>query len=148
MSFATVKARVRPLFASARPRVLIVDEEPDTLMSFSRALRRSGYVVSEAESTHAAFEIVTSIWIDAMLCDLHRPGLDGLDLLKTFAALQPGLPLIVTFEPDHEASLRVLQVPTIEYLPKPVTLGALMAAVARAVDRRYQSASPPPDPER
>jgi len=78
--------------------VLIVDDDPQELKLFQKALHDSGsFGVIPAEGGHQALTILRSRQPDAIILDLYMPDLDGITLLETLRA-DPGtreIPVIV-----------------------------------------------------
>jgi PAS domain S-box-containing protein len=82
----------RPRLAPApmvRPRVLLVDDEPLVLRSVTRMLRRTHTVVSAGSAREALALIEAGDRFDAILTDLHMPGMSGRDLAASIAAVAP-----------------------------------------------------------
>jgi CheY-like chemotaxis protein len=74
----------------ARPRVLVIDDEP----LIGRALKRSlpeYEVVYEERASCAIARVRDGEEFDAVLCDLTMPGTDGLSVLQSIANLAPEL---------------------------------------------------------
>jgi len=71
-----VQATVRPL------RVLVVDDNVDTVLSFSILLRATGHEVFIAHDGVAAVEAATNCYPDVVLLDIGLPGLDGYEVAK------------------------------------------------------------------
>ena len=76
-----------PLATSSSPlatplRVLIVDDNVDTVSSFSMLLRASGHDVRTAHDGFAAIEAALDYRPDAMLLDIGLPGLNGYEVAK------------------------------------------------------------------
>ena len=64
-----------------KPRILIVDDDPGTLASLSRAFALEGYEALTAASGARALERLPSEPVDAILSDVVMPGMDGLEFL-------------------------------------------------------------------
>ena len=65
-----------------RLRVLVVDDEPDTVASLLALLRAEGYEAEGAGSGSAALGIVESFDPDAVVIDLVMPELTGWDVAR------------------------------------------------------------------
>ena len=63
-------------------KILIVDDEPNILLSFSSLLQDEGYKTVTADSAEAANRILSGQDLDLILLDLQLPGKSGLDFLK------------------------------------------------------------------
>ena len=66
-------------------RVLIVDDDPDILISLTKRLTWMGHDVLTAEDGEQALRLVAEDQPDLMLLDIELPGLSGLDVLKRLA---------------------------------------------------------------
>jgi two-component system chemotaxis response regulator CheY len=122
-------------------RVLIVEDE-DTVRKVTRlTLQQAGYDVEEAEDGGKAVEVINSganpLMVDAIICDIRMPRINGMEAIAYFRSQYPSVPIIVqTGFPDIEMATSLLKEGVAEYLVKPVEKDALLAAVARAVERR------------
>ena len=70
---------------SAKPVILVVDDEKNTREGLARALRGE-YAVVEAENGLRALDWLATHSADVVLSDLRMPGLDGLALLSRLLA--------------------------------------------------------------
>ena len=70
-----------PGVSSGRKRVLVVDDDQDTLDYLSALLVDNGYEVRTAASHAAALSQLEEFQADAVLMDVMMPGKSGLDLL-------------------------------------------------------------------
>jgi CheY-like chemotaxis protein len=60
-----------------RPRVLIVDDDPDFLAIAEMSLEAHGFSVERAKGGLRGVFLATQEVPDAVLCDLRMPGIDG-----------------------------------------------------------------------
>jgi len=68
--------------------VLIVDDSTVMRRMVARSLELSGvppYELCEAADGLEALRIIRELWVDIVLCDLHMPGMDGLELVRHLA---------------------------------------------------------------
>jgi two-component system, NtrC family, response regulator HydG len=120
-----------------KPRILIVDDEPDVLGFMQRLLEPRGYEVDTATSGAQALESMSERAPSLVITDLRMPHLDGIDLLSKVRQQAPGLPAIVlTAAGDISTAVRAMRAGAADYLTKPVDVGALLLAVERAIERR------------
>ncbi len=118
-------------------RILIVDDEPDLVAISSELLQAAGYETVTASSAEPALEAVRTRRLDAVVSDIRMPGLSGIELLRAVRRFDPDLPVVLlTGSPTLESAIQALEYGAIQYIPKPVSSGALEAAVARAVRLR------------
>lgn len=77
--------------------ILIVDDEPDTLVLIRDLLEGEGYEVRTAEDGASAIESLRRHSPDLIVLDLMMPGMDGFEFVrhKTKLGLADGVPIIV-----------------------------------------------------
>nr|MBI3611823.1 response regulator [Nitrospirota bacterium] len=122
-------------------RVLIVEDEDNVRKVTRLTLQQAGYDVEEAEDGGKAVEVINSgenpLMVDAIICDIRMPKINGMEAIAYFRAQYPSVPIIVqTGFPDIEMATSLLREGVMEYLVKPVEKDKLLAAVARAVEQR------------
>ncbi len=118
----------------SRGRVLVVDDHAPTLAILSHLLHRRGFKVLPAGTAAEARTIMETQRIDLFISDIGLPDGNGCSLMIELRALRPDLVGIALsgygMEEDRERS-RVAGF--IEHLTKPVNVGALDRAIAKAV---------------
>jgi len=135
--FRVSEPEVKPLFAPARPRVLLVDDEPLVLKVFGRSLVRNKYLVREALTGGHALELLSGQWFDVVVADVRMHPMDGFELLARTRELDVSIPVIlVSGFPDVGAPARARELGAFAYIAKPVLLEVLRATVRSAVERR------------
>jgi two-component system chemotaxis response regulator CheY len=122
-------------------RILVVDDEPAIRAVVRKMLEKDGYDVVEAEDGEAAIEAVHTgenrLMLDAVICDIRMPKINGLDAIAYFRHTYPHVPLIViTGYPDTDIAVSCLHSGVVDYLVKPVDGKRLKAAVEKAMDQR------------
>jgi CheY-like chemotaxis protein len=68
--------------ARPRPRVLIVDDHEDTREMYAWCMRAGGWVVEGVADGAAAVRVAPEFAPDAVVLDLHLPGLNGLEVTR------------------------------------------------------------------
>ncbi len=114
--------------------VLVVDDEQTVLDGLGELLESEGYKVATAtDGQDALDQLRTGLRPCAILLDLMMPGMDGWDF-RHEQALDPDLSdipvVIITAVGFSETSVKA-QFGDIEFVPKPVPVDALLAAVRR-----------------
>jgi len=122
-------------------RILVVDDEPSIRTVVRRMLEKAGYEVLEAENGETAIEAINTgenqLVLDAVICDLRMPKINGLEAMAYFRRAYPHVPLIVlTGYPDTELAVSCLREGVVDYLVKPVDGERLRAAVGKAMEQR------------
>jgi len=120
-----------------KPRVLVVDDEPNILRAMSLVLQ-SQFDVTVVESGDKAIEkIQQSMDFDVLSLDLQMPGLSGIESLKAVKQLSPSMEvLIVTAHSDVESAKGALKLGAYDYIDKPFNNDELLAAIRKGVERR------------
>jgi CheY-like chemotaxis protein len=78
-----------------RPRVLLVDDEPDLLTILSSLLEEEGYSVATATTGPEAVALARGEHFDVVLTDLKLPGIDGIDVLEQIGEIDPRARLVL-----------------------------------------------------
>lgn len=110
-------------------RVALVDDEPLARQGLRRMLstQKGVEIVAEADRVSTATPLLLKEKPDAIFLDIHMPGADGFELLKT---LDP-VPKVVFVTAHSNHAVRAFDVEAIDYVLKPVRPERLAAAVAR-----------------
>ena len=69
-----------------RPVVLLVEDDRDGRLLFAEWLQQSGFRVEQAHNGFQALERAFDLMPDAILTDLHIPGIDGYELTRRLKA--------------------------------------------------------------
>ncbi|GIW86281.1 MAG: hypothetical protein KatS3mg108_0605 [Isosphaeraceae bacterium] len=71
-------------------RILLVEDDPDSLMGLSRLLRLGGFEVTTAANGRAALELLQSeARFDVLLTDMMLPDVDGFELARAARQRDP-----------------------------------------------------------
>lgn len=125
-----------PDSASAKSRVLLVDDDPATLQTHLRILAE--YSPLRAEDGVAAQKILRNTDVDVVVCDLGMPRLSGLDLMQWAKDHRPrALWIVVSGQDTYEAAVHALKLGAFDFLGKPLGPVQLQNAVANAI--RHQT---------
>jgi signal transduction histidine kinase/ActR/RegA family two-component response regulator len=114
-------------------RLLLVDDDRDTLDLLSAALTQRSAEVIAVSTAADAIESIKNFRPDVLISDIAMPGEDGYQLIKRVLALDvvPAIPSIaITAYAKEEDKVRALEAGYQRYLAKPVELGEFISAVA------------------
>src|ERR1700753_2512011 len=119
---------------SARPMVLIVDDEPDLLELVSLTLSRMNLDTRTAPDVTTARRLLKSEEFDLCLTDMRLPDGDGLDLVAWSQKNRAALPVaVITAHGNVESAVRALKLGAFDFVSKPLDLGVLRKLVGSAI---------------
>ena len=102
-----------------RPRVLVVDDEPQILRALRVILRESGFEALPASTGEEALDLAALQHPDAGFVDLLLPDIDGVELCRRLREWTD-IPLIVlSAVGDEDAKVRALAAGADDYVTKP-----------------------------
>jgi ActR/RegA family two-component response regulator len=114
--------------------VLIVDDEPDFLLTMTSALGRKGFEVKTAATSSEAVKLVDAQAFDFAVVDLKIGDENGVDLVREIKRRQPKIhAVMVTGYPRDETRDEAQQSGADSCISKPVVLTELLHAFASAV---------------
>jgi len=112
------------------PRILVVDDEEEIRTLLSRYFSRKNYAVRTAESAEEALGILEKERVDAVLLDIHLPGMSGLDALRRIRTSWPDLPVaMISGQDDEEVAKDSLRYGAFDYVIKPIDFDYLERTV-------------------
>jgi DNA-binding response OmpR family regulator len=121
---------------NSMPRILVVDDEPDTCANLSDILTDQGYQVDVAHDGLAALELVKKNTYDVALLDLKMPGIDGLELYRRIRMISADtVAIVVTAYASSMTATSVLGAGAWKILSKPVNLPQLLGFVGQALSQ-------------
>ena len=129
-----------------RPRVLVVDDEPETIKYVSANMRARGYDVLTAEDGQTALRVFEESAVDLVILDIMMPGPDGFEVCRTIRR-QSDVPIIMLSARGQESDIvRALDLGADDYLTKPFGVGEMLARVRAALRRTPQTGVAPHPP--
>jgi FixJ family two-component response regulator len=122
--------------ALAAETIYLVDDDPAVRKALARVLREEGFGVEAFESAEAFLASPGARLGGCLVLDVTLPGLDGLELQHRLAEAGQGLPIVfVTGHGDIPMSVKALKAGAKDFLTKPVSADALVAAVRSALEQ-------------
>ena len=106
-----------------KERLLVVDDEPQTLRMTKRSLERLGYLVHAEDGGQSALDVFTANpdAFDLVITDMTMPGLTGDVLARQILNLRPEVPIILcTGYSDAYPQFQSQELSSIQLLRKPV----------------------------
>ena len=113
--------------------LLLVDDEVDFRESACRYLKRIGFRVDEAEDGEEAINVSTNKKFDAIILDIHMPGMNGIEVLRHLQEREdPPKVIMLTGGGTIENAVESIKLGAYDFLTKPVKLDDLARLVQRA----------------
>lgn len=125
---------------TARPRILIVDDEDDLREELGEYLTRQSFDVTGARNGREMRAAIARDNFDALILDLRLPYEDGFTLLRELRSTVDIPCLMLTANPERVDRIVGLELGADDYLQKPVDLRELLARL-RAILRRAARAT-------
>jgi two-component system, NtrC family, response regulator PilR len=117
-----------------RPKVLVIDDEPDLRTLYEFSLVREGYTVHTAEGVTQALQALQEQPFDAVISDMRLQDGLGLDVLRFLSQHQRSERcIVITAYGSAENAVEALKAGAFDYLTKPVDLKQFRSAVAQAM---------------
>jgi two-component system KDP operon response regulator KdpE len=123
---------------ASRPRVLVVDDEPQIHRFLTPALEAAGYEPVRVETGTEALREIARRAPDAVVLDLGLPDMDGKELLAKARAFYAGPILILSARDREVEKIDALDLGADDYIEKPFGVGELLARLRVALRHRIQ----------
>ena len=118
---------------AARQRILVIDDDIDTLEAMKEALEGRGYQVETAPDGQKGLELLrTSAFFDSVICDVGMPIMNGWDVAQEITRVAPSTRVYMLTGWANEipqSDPRRAQVAAV--IAKPISLEQIDAAIAR-----------------
>jgi two-component system KDP operon response regulator KdpE len=122
----------------AKPRVLVVDDEPALVRALGINLRAAGWDVHVATDGAGALAAVPEVRPDVVVLDLGLPDMDGIEVLTGLRGWTT-VPVVVLSARQHgEDKVEALDLGADDYVTKPFAMNELLARMRAAVRRAEQ----------
>ena len=124
-----------------RPRILVVDDDPQMLRFVRDALLGEGYAPLVATDHHELPDLLEAEKPVLVILDLVLPGTDGIELMETVPGLADLPVIFISGYGRDETIARALEAGADDYVVKPFSPTELTARIGAALRRRAE-----PDP--
>jgi CheY-like chemotaxis protein len=125
-------------------RILVVDDEVDTLGLIKLTLQTAGYEVQTAPGGQEALRLIREHPFDVIILDIMMPDISGFDVMRQLNTTPtPAPPVIFLTARSGEEDKEIgLSLGVTHYLLKPITRGSLLDAIHQALGISDPNASP------
>ena len=117
-----------------KAHLLLIDDDPNTLASLSRAFRLAGHDATVCDNANRAIELLQSQRFDLILSDVVMPGKTGMQLLEELknSGLQTPI-VLVSGQANIEMAVKATRLGALDFLEKPLTTDKLLLTVENAL---------------
>jgi diguanylate cyclase (GGDEF)-like protein len=117
-------------------RILVVDDPDRTAETLTIALAENGWSVLSASSGEEAIRVAAERAPHVVVCALHLPGVDGLEVMRRLHAVDDTISFVMlTGDGDLDTVLYAVHAGVFDFVRKSGDHDALVGAVARALAR-------------
>src|SRR6266571_3113699 len=122
---------------AAEARVLVVDDEAAACKLLSIILSPPAFRCTTAGSGEEALVALQREGFDAIVSDLHMPGISGMELLTEVRRRYPHMAFLVTTSVDDvDVGVQAMRCGADDYLVKPLRESAVVASLESALHKR------------
>ncbi len=121
-----------------KPRILVIDDEPQIHRFLGPALDAAGYAPVRADTAADGLREIARKPPDAVVLDLGLPDMDGKDALAKARAFYDGPILILSARDRETEKIDALDLGADDYVEKPFGVGELLARLRVALRHRLQ----------
>jgi two-component system KDP operon response regulator KdpE len=118
-----------------KPRILVVDDEPQLTRVLRTGLGSRGYEVRAAADGLAGFEVFSDWHADLIITDLAMPNMDGLELCRRVRAISQVPIIILSAKGEEKVKVEALDIGADDFVTKPFGIDELLARVRASLRR-------------
>jgi two-component system, NtrC family, nitrogen regulation response regulator NtrX len=117
-----------------KAHLLLVDDDPNTLASLSRAFRLAGHEATVCDNAARAVELLRGETFDLILSDVVMPGKSGLELLEDLKTARVKTPIVlISGQANIEMAVKATKLGALDFLEKPLSTDKLLVTVENAL---------------
>jgi two-component system, NtrC family, nitrogen regulation response regulator NtrX len=115
-------------------KLLLVDDDANTLASLARAFRLAGHEAVVCDQAERALDLAKAQRFDVILSDVVMPGKDGLTLLAELKSAGVPTPVVmISGQASIEMAVRATRLGAVDFLEKPLSTEKLLVTVENTV---------------
>ena len=118
-----------------KPRILVVDDEPQLTRVLRTGLNSRGYEVRTAADGLSAFETFGDWTPDLVITDLAMPNMDGLDLCRRLRAISSVPIIVLSAKGEEKTKVEALDLGADDFVTKPFGIDELLARIRSSLRR-------------
>ena len=125
-----------------KPRILVVDDEPQITRVLLRSLTSKGYDVRIAGDGEFALQTFHDWPASLVITDLAMPNMGGLELCRRLRETSDVPIIVLSVRGEENAKVEALDAGADDYVTKPFGMNELLARIRATLRRQPASASP------
>jgi DNA-binding NtrC family response regulator len=120
-----------------KPKILIVDDEPDICRALEILLKRGGYAVNSVNSGEEAIEKFKDESFDAVITDLKMGRVDGMAVLEKAKEISPDTAVImITAFASIESAVEAMKKGAADYIVKPFLNEEIKLTIKKSLEQK------------
>jgi len=124
--------------ADEKPRILVVDDEPNICALLSELLSQQDYIIETCLNGQDALAKIRADGYDMLISDLKMPGISGIDLIRSVKSVSPDTAaVLVTGYATVETAVEALRHGADDYVTKPFNIQELRKVVSRGIESKH-----------
>jgi DNA-binding NtrC family response regulator len=128
------------------PRILLVDDDPDTCVFLTELLEAPGRQFVSVHGPDAALAMMADGTFDLLVSDINlNAARSGLDLLRRFRAEQQAPVLLISGFGTLETAIEAVRAGAFDFISKPFDIADVKRIVDRALEQRAPAPSASPE---
>jgi two-component system KDP operon response regulator KdpE len=121
-----------------KPRILVIDDEPQMHRFLGPALTAAGFEPVRADDGAAGLRAIAAGAPDAVVLDLGLPDMDGKDLLRAARAFYAGPVIVLSARERESEKIATLDLGADDYVQKPFGVGEFLARLRVALRHKLE----------
>lgn len=117
-------------------RILVIDDERAIRNSLKEILEYEKHEVELAEDGPSGIELVKAGNVDAILCDIKMPQMDGIEVLEALQESHPEIPVImISGHGNIDTAVEAIKKGAFDFIEKPLDLNRILITLRNATDK-------------
>jgi two-component system KDP operon response regulator KdpE len=118
-----------------KPRILVVDDEPQLTRVLRMGLKSHGYDVRTAADGLSGLETFNDWRPHLVITDLAMPNMNGLELCRKVRAVSPVPIIVLSAKGEEKTKVEALDIGADDFVTKPFGIDELLARIRAALRR-------------
>jgi DNA-binding NtrC family response regulator len=120
-----------------KPRILIIDDEPDMLSGCAGILSALGNIPFPIADSSLAVKLLKEDEFDLIFCDLLMPGIDGMEIIEACSKLAPNTPVVIfTAYGTIDRAVAAMKAGAFDFIEKPFETENIKILIEKGLRQR------------